>query len=145
MRIHQVLAAKPVQDVITVSPDASVRELLGLLAEHNVGALVVSSDGKRLEGIVSERDIVRRLHESDGLLEASVSSIMTVEVRTCEREQRVNDLMQVMTEHRIRHLPVIEDDEIVGIISIGDVVKSRMSELEFERDQLDSYVHSSQT
>jgi len=145
MRISQVLAAKAVQDVITVSPDATVRELLGLLTDHNVGALVVSGDGRSVDGIVSERDVVRRLRENDGLLDATVSSIMTAEVRTCQREDMVNDLMQVMTEHRIRHLPVMNGDELVGIISIGDVVKSRLSELEFERDQLDSYIHTAQS
>lgn len=145
MRINQVLATKPIQAVITVDPDATVRDLLGLLAEHNVGALVVSRDGKRLEGIVSERDVVRRLHEDDAALDTPVSSIMTAQVRTCEGEHLVNDLMQVMTEHRIRHVPVMKNEELVGIISIGDVVKSRMSELEFERDQLDSYVHTAQT
>jgi CBS domain-containing protein len=128
-----------------VSPDATVRDLLRLMAEHNVGALVVSSDGKRLDGIVSERDVVRRLNERGDLLDARVDSIMTAEVRTCEGEQRVNDLMQVMTEHRIRHLPVMNGDELVGIISIGDVVKSRLGELEFERDQLDSYIHTAQS
>jgi CBS domain-containing protein len=145
MRINQVLAAKASQEVITVSPDATVRELLELMARNNVGALVVSSDGKKLEGIVSERDVVRRLTDREDLLGARVDSIMTSEVRTCEGDHRVNDLMQVMTEHRIRHLPVMNGDELVGIISIGDVVKSRLSELEFERDQLDSYIHTAQS
>lgn len=145
MRVSQVLAGKAIQDVITVSPNTTVRDLLGLLAEHNVGALVVSSDGSRLDGIVSERDVVRRLHEDESLLDAAVSSIMTVDVRTCDGSQAVNDLMQVMTEHRIRHVPVLEEGRLVGLISIGDVVKHRMSELEFERDQLDSYVHRAQT
>ena len=141
MRIKQVLAAKPSQDVITVSPDATVRDLLGLLAEHNVGALVVSGDGKHLDGIVSERDIVRCLHEDPGTLDAAVSTIMTVDVRTCERNDLVNDLMHIMTEHRVRHLPVMDGGVLVGIISIGDVVKNRIDELQFERDQLDHYVH----
>jgi CBS domain-containing protein len=146
MRIRQVLAAKPSQEVVTVQPDATVRDLLRLLAEHNVGALIVSRDGASVDGIVSERDIVRRLHVHDeGVLGATVSSIMTTEVRTCEPGQAVNDLMQVMTEHRIRHLPVLNGSDLTGIISIGDVVKSRMSELEFERDQLNSYVHTAQT
>ena len=145
MRINQVLAAKPMQDVITVPPDANVREFLRLMSEHNVGALVVSSDGRHVEGIISERDVVRRLNEQDDLLDAAVSSIMTTEVHTCTGEHPVNDLMQVMTEHRVRHVPVMDGEEMIGIISIGDVVKSRMSELEFERDQLDSYVHSAQT
>ncbi|HSE54107.1 MAG TPA: CBS domain-containing protein [Nocardioidaceae bacterium] len=145
MRINQVLAAKAIQKVITVSPDATVREMLEMLAEHNVGALVVSSDGKGLDGIVSERDVVRRLTGNENLLEASVSSIMTTDVEICHGDHPVNDLMQVMTEKRIRHVPVMDGDEIVGVISIGDVVKNRMQELEFERDQLDSYVHSAQT
>ncbi|GAB2726179.1 CBS domain-containing protein [Nocardioides pakistanensis] len=145
MRINQVLAAKASQEVVTISPDASVRDLLRKLAEHNVGALVVSRDGKKLEGIVSERDVVRRLNDNDGLLDATVDSIMTRDVHTCDGEHPVNDLMQVMTERRIRHVPVMKDAELVGIISIGDVVKNRMSELEFERDQLDSYVHTAQT
>ena len=145
MRINQVLAAKARQDVITVRPDATVRELIGLLAQHNVGALVVSTDGGALDGIVSERDVVRRLNEDASVLDAPVSRIMTVDVHTCEGEYPVNDLMQLMTEQRIRHVPVMKDGRLTGIISIGDVVKSRMSELEFERDQLDSYVHTAQT
>jgi CBS domain-containing protein len=145
MRINQVLAAKAQQDLVTISPEASVRELLRLLSDHNVGALVVSSDGKTLDGIVSERDIVRRLSMDEKILDAQVSSIMTRDVHTCEGSHAVNDLMQVMTERRIRHVPVMHEGELAGIISIGDVVKSRLSELEFERDQLDSYVHSAQT
>jgi len=145
MRISEVLAAKSSQEVITVAPDATVRDLLSMLAQHNVGALIVSSDGSSVEGIVSERDIVRRLREDEAVLGAPVSSIMTVEVHTCRREDAVNDLMKVMTERRIRHVPVTKDGVLTGIISIGDVVKSRMGELEFERDQLDSYVHTSQS
>jgi CBS domain-containing protein len=145
MRIHQVLAAKAIKDVLTITPDATVRELLRMLTEHNVGALVVSADGTSVDGIVSERDVVRNLHDHEALLDATVSTIMTAEVRTCNRDDAVNDLMLVMTEHRVRHLPVVEDGRLTGIISIGDVVKSRMSELEFERDQLDKYVHTAQT
>jgi CBS domain-containing protein len=145
MRISKVLAAKASHDVITITPDATVRELLVLLADHNVGALVVSTDGTSLDGIVSERDVVRRLRENESLLDAQVSQIMTTSVRSCHPSESVNSLMQVMTENRIRHVPVVEDGAVTGIISIGDVVKSRMSELEFERDQLDSYVHGAQS
>lgn len=145
MRINQVLAAKAAQEVVTVSPDATVREMLRLLQQHNVGALVVSTDGSRVEGIVSERDVVRRLVDNENLLDAQVSSIMTTDVHTCSGEHPVNDLMLVMTERRIRHVPVVDGDQMVGIISIGDVVKNRMQELEFERDQLDSYVHRAAT
>jgi CBS domain-containing protein len=145
MRIHDVLGHKPSQEVVTISPDASVRELIALLAQHNVGALVVSSDGATVDGIVSERDVVRRLNDDDQVLTATVAAIMTTEVHTAEPGEHVNELMQLMTEHRIRHVPVLKDGALSGIISIGDIVKSRMSELEFERDQLDRFVHSQQT
>ena len=141
MRIRDVVAAKSEQKVITVSPSATVRDLLGLLAEHNVGALVVSGDQASVDGIVSERDVVRRLHEDTGLLQATVESIMTTDVRTCTPDDRLDDLMSLMTERRIRHVPVCEGDQLVGIVSIGDVVKHKIDALQFERDQLDSYVH----
>jgi CBS domain-containing protein len=145
MRISEVLGGKGSQDVVTVRPEATVRELLALLAERNIGAVVVSTDGTALDGIVSERDVVRRLNEDEATLDHPVSSIMSAEVHTCERSQPVHDLMVAMTERRIRHVPVVEDGRLVGIVSIGDVVKSRMGELEFERDQLDSYVHTGQS
>jgi CBS domain-containing protein len=141
MRIGDVLHAKSSHQVITIKPEASVRELIALLTQHNVGALIVSSDGTTLEGIVSERDVVRRLHDDDGVLEGTVSTIMTAEVATCDESTLLDDLMKTMTERRIRHVPVVEDGAIAGIISIGDVVKHRIDQLEFERDQLDSYVH----
>ena len=141
MRINDVLKAKSSHDVITIGPDASVRDLVALLAEHNVGALIVSADGEAVDGIVSERDVVRRLHDRADILDATVSEIMTSTVRTCEGDAALTQLMQVMTEHRIRHVPVLTDGKLTGIISIGDVVKNRIGELEFERDQLDSYVH----
>ena len=141
MRIQDVIQGKASQQVVTIGPDATVRELIALLAEHNVGALVVSDDGERVAGIVSERDVVRRLHADATVLDTPVSSIMTVDVRTCAREDSLTDLMQTMTEHRIRPVPVVADGRLTGIISIGDVVKNRIGELEFERDQLDSYVH----
>jgi CBS domain-containing protein len=141
MRINDVIHAKPSQDVVTISPEATVRELIALLAEHNVGALVVSDDGEHVSGIVSERDVVRHLHADEAVLETPVSRIMTAEVRTCAGTDGVTDLMQTMTEHRIRHVPVVADGKLTGIISIGDVVKHRIGELEFERDQLDHYVH----
>jgi CBS domain-containing protein len=141
MHIREVLAAKAGRPVVSVSPEATVRDLVALLAEHNVGALVVSRDGQALEGIVSERDVVRRLHEDDGVLDAPVSSIMTTAVETCGPEALVDDLMKTMTERRVRHVPVVVDGSVRGIISIGDVVKHRIDQLEFERDQLDSYVH----
>lgn len=142
MRVNDVLKAKPTAEVVTISPEATVAELVQLLARHNIGAVVVSSDATALEGIVSERDVVRRLHEDKGVLEQTVSSIMTAEVETCEGMANVTDLMQLMTDRRIRHVPVLTDGTLTGVISIGDVVKSRIEELEFERDQLDRYVHT---
>ena len=141
MRIQDVIHAKAQQAVVTIAPDATVRDLIALLAEHNVGALVVSDDGERVSGIVSERDVVRRLHSDEAVLDTLVSDIMTAEVRTCAAEDGLTELMQTMTEHRVRHVPVVADGRLTGIISIGDVVKNRIGELEFERDQLDSYVH----
>ena len=141
MKIKDVLHAKASDVVITIEPDATVRDLLRILAEHNVGALIVSSDGAAVEGIVSERDVVRRLHEDEGVLSAPVSQIMTSDVATCEITDEVNKLMALMTERRIRHVPVMTKGELTGVISIGDIVKKRIDELEFERDQLDSYVH----
>ena len=143
MRIRDVVAAKSEQKVITVSPSATVRDLLGLLAEHNVGALVVSSDGAAVDGIVSERDVVRRLHGDTDLLGATVDSIMTTDVHTCTPDDQLDALMSLMTQRRIRHVPVCEQDRLVGIVSIGDVVKHKIDALQFERDQLDSYVHQS--
>ena len=140
MRINDVLRGKS-GGVITISPDATVRDLLSLLARHNVGALIVSGDGNAVEGIVSERDIVRRLNENEAILDGPVRTIMTTQVHTCEPESSVDALMALMTEQRVRHVPVVSGGRLTGIISIGDVVKSRMAELEFERDQLDNYVH----
>jgi CBS domain-containing protein len=141
MRIGDVLRNKASHEVITITPDASVRELIALLARHNVGALIVSSDGNAVEGIVSERDVVRRLVDHDDVLSGRVASIMTTEVRTVEEHSSVDELMKTMTDHRIRHVPVVTAGRLNGIISIGDLVKHRIDQLEFERDQLDSYVH----
>jgi CBS domain-containing protein len=143
MRIADVLSAKPSQDVVTISPEAGVRDLLALLAEHNVGALIVSTDGTSVDGIVSERDVVRHLHHDGTVINQRVSDIMTADVATCPPDTQLDDLMKVMTERRIRHVPVVDDGRLVGIVSIGDVVKHRIDQLQFERDQLDSYVHRS--
>ncbi|ABL81209.1 MULTISPECIES: CBS domain-containing protein [unclassified Nocardioides] len=141
MRIGDVLKAKPSHEVITIGPDAGVRELIAKLAEHNVGALIVSSDGTSVDGIVSERDVVRHLHSDGTVINNTVQAIMTTVVQTCDQETQVDELMKTMTERRVRHVPVVEGGRLVGIISIGDVVKHRIDQLEFERDQLDSYVH----
>lgn len=141
MRISDVLSAKSSHDVVTITPDAGVRDLIALLAEHNIGALIVSSDGEKVDGIVSERDVVRHLHHDGTVINNTVEAIMTAVVETCDHDTHLDALMKVMTERRIRHVPVVHDGKLAGIISIGDVVKHRIDQLEFERDQLDSYVH----
>lgn len=141
MKIREVIAGKAIQDVITISPDATVRELIALLARHNIGAAVVSGDGSSVVGIVSERDVVRRLEENDQALGSTVADIMTAEVQTCDVASSLDEVRNTMTQGRFRHLPVCEDDRLVGVISIGDVVKAYIDQVEFERDQLDSYVH----
>lgn len=141
MLISDVLRGKPDQAVVTIAPDAVVRDLLALLAEHNIGAVVVSRDGSAIDGIVSERDVVRRLHADPASLDGPVSAIMTSAVHTCEPSTPVDELAGLMTRHRIRHVPVVTDGQLTGIASIGDVVRHRIDELQFERDQLDHYVH----
>jgi CBS domain-containing protein len=143
MRIGDVLQAKSSREVVTISPDAGVRALLAELAQHNVGALIVSTDGTTVAGIVSERDVVRHLHHDGTVINNTVGAIMTDVVETCDVDTSVDELMKIMTDRRIRHVPVVHDGRLVGIISIGDVVKHRIDQLEFERDQLDTYLHQS--
>lgn len=141
MKISEVVRQKG-QTVITIIPDASVSELLGLLAEHGIGAVVVSSDGSSVDGIVSERDIVRHLNrDGAAILEGPVAAIMTAEVRTADPDHDVEHLESTMTEHRIRHVPVLVDGRLHAIVSIGDVVKNRINSLQAERDQLVTYLH----
>jgi CBS domain-containing protein len=138
----QILEGKG-RNVATVAPDATVRMAVEALRDANVGALVVSADGSRVDGIVSERDVVRRLASRGGdLLDAPISSIMATEVFTCTRADHVDQLMHLMTDHRIRHLPVVEDGALVGLVSIGDVVKTHVDELEREKDQLVDYIRT---
>src|SRR3712207_5829142 len=113
MRIREIVAAKTSQSVVTVSPQATVRELLALLAENNVGALVVSNDGTAVDGIVSERDVVRKLHADPEVLSAEVATIMTSDVHTCDPDSDLDEMMSVMTERRIRHVPVVADGALV--------------------------------
>jgi len=141
MRIGEILTAKSSQDVVTISPDAGVRELIALMSEHNIGALIVSRDGSTMDGIVSERDVVRHLHSDGTVINNTVSAIMTDVVEICAPDDQLDDVMQTMTERRFRHIPVVADGTLVGIISIGDVVKHKIGQLEFERDQLDGYIH----
>ncbi len=140
MLVSDVLQGKGTA-VATITSGATVGSAVADLVRHRVGALVVSPDGRHIEGIVSERDIVQRLSElHDEFLEESVVSIMSTSVRVCSPGDDVESIMNLMTEHRIRHVPVVEDAELVGIISIGDVVKSRIQELEKDRNELMEYI-----
>jgi len=140
MLIASILRAKD-DFVATIEPDRTVADLLDLLEHHNVGALVVSADGRAIVGIVSERDVARHLsREGAELLARPVSTIMTQHVRTCTSNDGVEELMRIMTQERIRHVPVVDDGTLVGIVSIGDVVKNRVDELEGERDDLINYI-----
>lgn len=139
MRIADVLRSKGTE-VATLEPTATVSQLLAALAEHNIGAMVVMST-EGVAGIVSERDVVRRLDErGPGLVDAPVSEIMTTDVATCTPDETVDHLTVLMTERRIRHVPVVVGRRLVGIVSIGDVVKSRMDELEHTQEQLHAYI-----
>ncbi|WP_188195079.1 CBS domain-containing protein [Nonomuraea sp. SYSU D8015] len=141
MLIGTILRAKG-SDVTTVAPESSVRELLAKLAEHNIGAVVVSTDGVTIAGIVSERDVVRHLHDRGAaVLEEPVSAIMTTDVRTVGPGDNVDALRRTMTTQRFRHMPVVENGRLVGIVSIGDVVKSAIEELETEKASLVDYLH----
>lgn len=140
MKVHTMLARKG-SEVATIQPDATVGTAVRVLKEHRIGALVVSADGERVDGILSERDIVRALDElGAGLLDAPVSELMTKTVKTCTPADGIEALMTEMTQSRIRHLPVVDAGRLAGIISIGDVVKTRLEELEAEANALRDYV-----
>ncbi|MGO9508609.1 MAG: CBS domain-containing protein [Mycobacterium sp.] len=139
MRIADVLRNKGAA-VTTINPDATVRELLAGLAEQNIGAMVVVGP-EGVVGIVSERDVVRQLHTlGAGALSRPISTIMTANVATCTKADSVDSISVLMTENRVRHVPVLDGNKLIGIVSIGDVVKTRMQELEAEQQQLQSYI-----
>jgi CBS domain-containing protein len=140
VRISTLLADKG-DAVATITGDAPVVRAVNELAARRIGALVVSSDGLHIDGIVSERDVVRGLDEHHGsVLDEPVSSIMTSTVFTCSPDDDVESLRPVMTERRIRHVPVVRDGQLCGIVSIGDVVKANIGELEKDRKELREYI-----
>jgi CBS domain-containing protein len=141
MKISSIIKGKRVE---TISASASIQDLVNSLNTHHIGALVVSNDGKRIDGIVSERDVVRAMPgKLDQLGGMHVRDIMTVVVHTCTPDSTFAELMKTMTEHRIRHIPVIDNDgSLISIVSIGDVVKNYVSELDSERQALSDYVAS---
>ena len=140
MRISDILRGKG-ERVVTVTPDTNVERLLAVLAEHKIGAVVVSREGSTVEGIVSERDIVRALAaRGASVLTEPVTAIHTAEVQTIAPDAALADVERLMTERRFRHVPVVVDGRLRGIVSIGDVVKRRIDELETERTELTGYI-----
>ncbi len=132
------------REVATIRSDASLAAAADKLAHHNVGALVVSPDGRAVEGILSERDLVRRLARLGAeCLQGTVAEVMISDVTTCTPDDTCDDLMKTMTQGRFRHMPVLENGQLAGIISIGDVVKSRLDELEVQAQTLEQYVTNS--
>lgn len=140
MRISDVLRVKG-NNVITVSPETTVLRLLDVLAEHRIGAVVVSRDGTTVDGIASERDVVRALAvRGEAVLYGPVTAIQTTDVHSLGPDAELEDLMRLMTARRIRHLPVVHEGRLIGIVTIGDVVKNRIDELESERTAMSHYI-----
>jgi len=140
MKVETMLAGKD-RKVVTVRPDATIATAVGVLKLEAIGAMVVSEDQERIAGILSERDIVRGLAEHGAsLLEMQVKQLMTSSVKTCTAEAKITDIMLEMTRSRIRHLPVVKDGKLMDIISIGDVVKNRLEELESETNELRDFI-----
>jgi len=140
MRISDVIRRKG-DGVVTLRSDATVRHLLEVLEKNRIGAVVVSDDGLAVAGIVSERDVVRHLHiDGVGVLDETVAMIMTSDVATCTPDDSLDELAAVMTERRFRHIPVVVDGRLKAIVSIGDIVKGRIDELQTERDHLVGYI-----
>ena len=141
MLVSQILKSKSDDGVVTVPPGTTVAKLAEVLSQRKIGAIVVSVDGKTMLGIVSERDVVRELGQRGAAcLTDIVDNIMTVRVVSCTRADRTTDVMQKMTDGRFRHMPVMEGDQMVGLVSIGDVVKSRLSQLSMEKDALEGMI-----
>lgn len=140
MIVSDILKTKG-KNVVTVSPDTPVGAAVATLAEKRIGCIVVTTDGGALAGILSERDVVRMLAQQGGdVLDEPVSSLMTAKVVTCSPKQTIADVMEMMTQGRFRHVPVLEEGRLAGMISIGDVVKFRLEETEEEVRQLSAYV-----
>jgi len=141
MLVQQILGAKAISGVATIAPGSSLRDAVTMLAERRIGAIIVSSDGKRIAGILSERDIVRELGRSGpAALDLPVDKVMTAAIVGCTGSDTADQGLERMTAGRFRHLPVLESGEMVGLISIGDVVKARLDELAMEKDALEGMI-----
>lgn len=137
MTVRKIMQAKEKHDIVTVKPDDDVSSAAAILAKHRIGAVIVTVDGARVDGILSERDIVRALGTSGpGCLSNKVHELMTSSVKGCEMDDTANSVMERMSEGRFRHMPVMEDGKLAGVISIGDVVKTRIQEIQNENAAL---------
>jgi CBS domain-containing protein len=140
MNVKAILDAKG-RDVLTLGPNEKLSEAVRLLAEHRIGALVVTNGDRKIVGILSERDIVRAIaRDGNAALDGTVRNVMTPKVKICNEQHTVNQVMEIMTQGRFRHLPVEKDGLLDGIVSIGDVVKARIEEVEREAEQIKEYI-----
>ncbi|MEH6646227.1 CBS domain-containing protein [Sulfitobacter sp.] len=141
MLVSQILKSKADDSVVTALPSITIAQAAQILAERRIGTLIITRDERTLDGIVSERDIVRQLGRAGGdCMSEPVSSIMTSKLVTCHRDMRADAVLEKMTEGRFRHMPVIEDGALIGLISLGDVVKARLMELAMEKDALEGMI-----
>ena len=141
MLVSQILKSKSDDGVVTLPPDTTVAHIAEVLSSRRIGAIVISHDGKRVGGIVSERDVVRELGKRGAAcLSDTAASLMTTKVTTCTRDDKADDVLQRMTDGRFRHLPVVEGDHMIGLISIGDVVKARLADLSAEKEALEGMI-----
>ena len=141
MLVHQILKSKSDDAVVTVKPGAMVSEAVGILAERKIGTVVISKDGHKADGILSERDIVRELGKRGaGCLQEKVAGLMTAKLVTCTPQDSADAVLEMMTKGRFRHLPVMDGGTMIGLISIGDVVKARLAELAMEKDALQGMI-----
>ena len=143
MQVQNILKSKGSHGVVTVAPGSSVADAAKILSEKRIGTVVISASGDTAEGILSERDIVRELANRGGAcLHASVEEYMTRDLITCTRTDSAESVLQKMTDGRFRHMPVVEDGKMIGLITLGDVVKARLSELAMEKDALEGMITS---
>ena len=141
MIVQQILQSKGIDGVVTAKPGTTIAEVVRLLADKRIGGVVISAKGDTADGILSERDIVRALsHRGAGILTDTVETMMTRNPVCCERSDTADEVLRRMTDGRFRHMPVVEDGKLIGIVTIGDVVKARLSQLAMERDALEGMI-----
>lgn len=141
MLVSQILKSKPQPDVVTVAPTTTISEAARMLSEKRIGTVIVSRDGKSADGILSERDIVREIGaHGAGCMTYTVEKLMTSKLVTCRLEDAADEVLQQMTDGRFRHMPVVQDGALIGLISLGDVVKARLMELAMEKSALEGMI-----